>query len=92
MKNEQKVIADRLRQVIVERLKLPMKPEEIEYDMVLFNDGLGLDSVDSLELVAAIDEEYGVSLTSEHRPYFVNLEKLSGFIVENTEEKDETSA
>ncbi len=92
MNLQQEKIANRLREVLVEKLKLPMKPEEISYEMELFNEGLGLDSVDALEIVATVDEEYGVALTTEHRDHFKNIEKLSKLILKLMEEKNEKSS
>lgn len=96
MDQNQKMVADKICEIIVDKLKLPVKPEEISLQTSLFNaDGLGLDSVDALEIVASVDEEYGVSLTSEHREHFQNIEKLSGLIVDLIaaagEKKDESA-
>ena len=82
MNSKQIEIANRLREIMVDSLRLSMNPEDIGYDLELFNEGLGLDSVDGLELVAAIDSEYGVSMSKEHRQYFKNLETLSAYILE----------
>lgn len=46
----------RIKQVIVERLKLEMDPEEIGDDVPLFGEGLGLDSIDALELVLGVEQ------------------------------------
>ncbi len=83
MTSEQKIIADKLREILVDSLRLPMKPEDIGYETELFGEGLGIDSVDILELVVGIEAEFGLQMTVEHRPYFKNLETLSSFILEN---------
>lgn len=49
----------RVRRVLIEALKLPLPPEQIELDAALFGTGLGLDSVDAVELVVAIETEFG---------------------------------
>jgi acyl carrier protein len=49
----------RVRRVLVESLRLAMPPERIELDAPLFGTGLGLDSVDAVELVVAIETEFG---------------------------------
>jgi acyl carrier protein len=52
-----------LKSLIVEDMDLEdMEPEEIETEAPLFGDGLGLDSIDALELGFAISKEYGVKL------------------------------
>ena len=51
-----------IKQLIVERLKLEVEPSSIADDQRLFGDGLGLDSIDALELVVAIEREFAVSV------------------------------
>ena len=57
--------------------------EEIGAEEPLFGDGLGLDSIDALELAMAISKEYGVQLKAddeETRAVFENVRKLTAFI------------
>ena len=54
-----------IKQAIVRSLRLPMKPEEIGDSTPLFGEGLGLDSIDVLELVLEIERTFGVSITDE---------------------------
>jgi acyl carrier protein len=52
-----------LKQQIIEVLNFEgMTPEEIETDAPLFGDGLGLDSIDALELIVLLDKNYGIKL------------------------------
>lgn len=52
----------RVRQMLVENLMLQVKPEEISDDLPLFGEGLGLDSVDALQLVVALDKNFGLKI------------------------------
>jgi acyl carrier protein len=52
----------RIKQVIVSSLRLTIRPEEIGDDVPLFGEGLGLDSIDALELVLEIERTFGVSI------------------------------
>jgi acyl carrier protein len=54
-----------LAQLIVATLELDLRPEEIAPTMPLFGDGLGLDSIDVLEMALAISRRYGVKLRSD---------------------------
>jgi acyl carrier protein len=54
-----------IKQAIVRSLRLPMQPDEIGDDTQLFGEGLGLDSIDVLELVLEIERTFGVSITDE---------------------------
>jgi acyl carrier protein len=52
----------RVRKVLITNLKVALPPERIELDAPLFGTGLGLDSVDAVELVVAIEAELGLRL------------------------------
>ena len=54
-----------IKQAIVGALRLPIKPEEIGDSVSLFDDGLGLESIDVLELVLEIERTFGVSIGDE---------------------------
>jgi acyl carrier protein len=54
-----------IKQAIVRSLKLPIKPEEIEDAAPLFGEGLGLDSIDALELVLELERSFGVVIGDE---------------------------
>ena len=63
-----------------------MKPEMIEDDAPLFGEGLGLDSVDALELVVALEREFGIRIKSQEigREVFSSVSTLSQFIEART--------
>jgi acyl carrier protein len=54
-----------IKQAIVRSLRLPIKADEIADDIPLFGEGLGLDSIDVLELVLELERSFGVSITDE---------------------------
>lgn len=55
----------RIKALIVDRLKLDVEPAEIGDTEPLFGDGLGLDSIDALELVLGVEQEFGVKIEDE---------------------------
>lgn len=60
--------------------------EEISDDMQLFGDeGLGLDSIDSLELTVMLEREYGLKITNpaEGRKVLVSIDAMADYIIEN---------
>jgi acyl carrier protein len=58
-------LRERLKRLIVERLKLEVEPSEIGDCDPLFGEGLGLDSIDALELVLGLEQEFGVRIEDE---------------------------
>ena len=54
-----------IKQALVRSLRLPMQPEDIADAMPLFGEGLGLDSIDVLELVLEIERTFGVAIADQ---------------------------
>ncbi|MBV9654425.1 MAG: acyl carrier protein [Acetobacteraceae bacterium] len=70
-------------QLIVDALHLEMTADEIAPDAPLFGEGLGLDSIDALELALALSRTYGVDLKSDdarNPRIFASLRTLTGHI------------
>lgn len=75
-----------LKQQIIEALNLEeIGPEDIDTDAPLFNDGLGLDSIDALELVILLEREYGIRMEDPkaHKEVFTSVRTLAQFIEKN---------
>ncbi|KRG45224.1 acyl carrier protein [Stenotrophomonas pictorum JCM 9942] len=76
-----------LAELLVESLNLEdVTPSQIDPEAPLFNDGLGLDSIDALELALAISKRYGFQLRSDNednRRIFTSLRSLSAHIDAN---------
>jgi acyl carrier protein len=72
--------------LIVATLQLEVAPGEIAPDEPLFGDGLGLDSIDALELALAISRQYGFELRSDderNKQIFASLRNLARHIARN---------
>jgi len=72
-----------LKSKIIEALKLQdITPEQIDDDAPLFGTGLGLDSIDALELVVLLEKDYGIvnKDIEEGRPAFRSVKTLAEFI------------
>lgn len=73
----------RLQSLIVRSLNLEdVRPADIEPGAPLFGSGLGLDSVDALELVVAIEKEFGIRVDSHEigREAFASVDALAKFV------------
>jgi acyl carrier protein len=75
-------LEDEIKQAIVRSLRLPITPQEIGTSMPLFDEGLGLDSIDVLELVLEFERAFGVSITDEAMgaQIFRSVETIAAFI------------
>ena len=73
-----------IKEVIVESLMLEdVQPEDIDSSEPLFVEGLGLDSIDALELAIAIDKRFGVRMKpddEETRSVFANVKALADYL------------
>ena len=58
-------LAPKVKDLIVRRLKLDIDPKTIQDDAPLFGEGLGLDSIDALELVLGLEQEFGIKVEDE---------------------------
>ena len=76
-----------LKQQIIEALNLEeMTPDEIDTDAPLFgDDGLGLDSIDALELIVLMEKRYGIKLASpaEGKAIFQSVKTIAEYVNEN---------
>lgn len=75
-----------VKQLIIDSLRIEgMSPDEIESDAPLFGDGLGLDSIDALQLVVAMEKEYGVIVpdAATGTKVFQSVRSMAGYIAEN---------
>lgn len=83
-----KDIEEELKRFIVETLVLEdVVPEQIDGNAALFGDGLGLDSIDALELSIAIGRRYGVRIKADderNKEIFKTISSLAAFIAAET--------
>lgn len=75
-----------LARLIVSALNLDIKPEEIQPDVALYGEGLGLDSIDILEVALAVSKHFGVQLRADNEnniAIFRSLRSLAEFVAAN---------
>lgn len=65
-----------------------MNPEDIATDASLFGDGLGLDSIDALELIVLLEKEYGIKIEDpkEGKKIFHSIDTLADYILTHRSE------
>lgn len=71
-----------IKQLIVAAANLPQAPEEIDDNIPLFQTGLGLDSIDVLEIVVRLEKKYGLKIRNndEGKKILTNVESLAAAV------------
>jgi acyl carrier protein len=75
-----------VKKLIIDSLRIDgMTPEEIDTDAPLFGEGLGLDSIDALQLVVAMEKDYGVVVPDAKvgAIVFQSVRSMAGYIAEH---------
>ena len=70
---------------IIRQLNIDMTPDALDENMALFGEGLGLDSIDALELIVMIDRDFGIKIgdPKEARKVFQSVRVMAEYIREN---------
>ncbi len=80
----------KLKELLIERLKFEdMTPDDIPDDEALFEGGLGLDSIDALEIVVMLESEFGIKVKNESaaREHFRSISSLAIFVEQRTAQR-----
>ena len=79
-------LIEKLKVQLIEQLSLEdIEPDEIDAEEALFGDGLGLDSIDALEIIVLLEKEYGIKLDNPKngQDIMYSVKSLAEFITEN---------
>ncbi len=79
-------LINQLKEQIIEALNLEdMTPADIDADAPLFGEGLGLDSIDALELIVLMEREYGIKLgnPAEGKKIFISVASIADYVSKN---------
>jgi acyl carrier protein len=77
-------LIEKLKVQIIDQLNLEdVEPDEIDANEPLFGDGLGLDSIDALELIVLLEKEYGIKIENpkEGQEIFYSVKSLAEYIL-----------
>ena len=77
-------IAEKIKNMISENLRIP--ENMLDDDAELFGGDIGLDSVDSLEIISGIDDLFGVDMTGVDREHFQTINALASYVEEHEEQ------
>ena len=85
-----------LKNLVISSLDLEdLSADDINSEEALFNDGLGLDSIDALELGMAIQKQYNVKIEAQDKDvklHFASIRNLAAFVLRSQEERTHAEA
>jgi acyl carrier protein len=83
---EENELIDKLRKEIIQQLNLEdLNADDIDPDAALFGEGLGLDSIDALELIVLLEKNYGIKIEDpkDGKKIFASIRTMANYILAN---------
>ena len=74
-------IKQQLKDFIVD--ELGVDPNELQFDTPLFGEGIGLDSIDSIEIISFVDETFGVSMNGVDKTSFLSIDTIAAYVADH---------
>lgn len=75
-----------IKEELVDRLELDVEPEHIDDDTLLFGGGLGLDSIDAMEIIIGMQTRFGVMIPEDDVSTLRTVNTVADFVLEETED------
>ena len=83
-----RAIIDTLKSDLITRLNLPYTPEDLHEDVSLLGSGLGLDSLDALEVVLGIENAFNVKVADDNIAILRSINSIVDYVIEYRRDKE----
>ena len=83
---ERRAVIDTFKSELIKRLNLPYRPNDLHEDISLLGAGLGLDSLDALEIVLCVENSFAVKIPDGNTSVLRSINTIVDFIVEQKKE------
>ena len=80
-------VINTFKQELIRRLNLPYQPDDLHEDISLLGAGLGLDSLDALEIVLCVENCFGVKIPDENTSVLRSINTIVDFVIEEMDAK-----